>query len=160
STALAREERTVPERAAAAERLVTARHLPAWQALLEATRRDDPAPLQAAVESITSLADLYPYFGFWIVVLTTMIFSEPGLLLPQRLLDLLARHPVARSHDALHRCTGIAVALAGGDATRLAEAIEDAEVHGLIPYAARMRIVLAKRTGERTPLERARPVLE
>src|SRR5262249_40283470 len=31
STALAREERTVPERAAAAERLVTVRHLPAWR---------------------------------------------------------------------------------------------------------------------------------
>src|SRR5262249_46725572 len=143
-----------------AERLVTARHPPAWQALLEASRRDDPTPLKAAVESITSLAEMYPYFGFWNMVLTTMFLSERSLLLPRTLLDLLATHPVARSHDALHRCIAISEALAGGDEIRLAEAIEDAEAHGLIPHAARMRIVLAQRTGERTPLERARPVLE
>jgi hypothetical protein len=38
--------------------------------------------------------------------------------------------------------------------------IDDAEAHGLIPHAARMRIVLAQRTGDRAQLERARPVLE
>jgi hypothetical protein len=160
STALAREDRTVPERTAAAERLVTAHHLPVWHALLEASRRDDVAPVIAAVQSITSLAEMYPYFGFWIMVLTTMFLSERGLLLPRTLLDLLATHPMARCHHALHHSTAIAVAMAGDDVRGLAEAIEDAEAHGLVPHAARMRLVLAQLTGARRPLERARPVLE
>jgi hypothetical protein len=167
-TALAREDGTVPERAAAAERLVTARRLPAWQVLLAASLRDDAAPLQAAVQSITSLADMYPSStitqatsaGFWIMTLTTMFLSERGLPLPLTLLEMLAEHPVAQCHAALHHCIAIALALAGGDTTRLAEAVEEAEAHGLIPHAARMRIVLAQRTGDRVQLERGRLALE
>jgi hypothetical protein len=168
--ALAREDETVPERAAAAEQLVTVRHLPAWQALVAASLRDDAAPLQAAVQSIIILADMYPSsavtnntsVGFWIMTLTTMFLSERGLLLPARLLDLLAAptHPEARCHAALHHSIAIAVALAAGDDMRLAVAIDDAEAHELIPHAARMRIVLARRIGDLAQLERARPVLE
>jgi len=43
---------------------------------------------------------------------------------------------------------------------KLALAIEDAEAHQLIVHAARMRIVLAQRSRDKTHLEKARPVLE
>lgn len=54
----------------------------------------------------------------------------------------------------------IAQALAEGDDTRVAAAIDRAAADGLVVHAARMRIVLAQRTGDVTQLERARPVLE
>ncbi|HLG75681.1 MAG TPA: hypothetical protein VKX46_04665, partial [Ktedonobacteraceae bacterium] len=54
----------------------------------------------------------------------------------------------------------IARALAADDNTWLACAIDQAEQHQLIVHAARMRILLAQRSGDDTQLERARPVLE
>jgi len=54
----------------------------------------------------------------------------------------------------------IAEALAAEDDERLALAIEEAEAHHLVVHAARMRIVLAQRTRDKTHLEKARPVLE
>lgn len=38
--------------------------------------------------------------------------------------------------------------------------LRNAEAHDLIPHAARMRVVLAQRTGDRTQLKRARSILE
>jgi len=60
----------------------------------------------------------------------------------------------------LIRMVEIAEALAQEDDVRLSVAIGEAEVDGLIPHAARLRIVLAQRTGDRTQLERARLMLE
>lgn len=54
----------------------------------------------------------------------------------------------------------VARALAAEDNAALAAAIDEAEAHGLIPHAARMRVVLAQRTGDRAHLERSRPILE
>jgi len=51
-------------------------------------------------------------------------------------------------------------ALRADDNALLAQAIDQAEAHQLIPHAARMRIVLAQRTGDPAPLAQARPVLE
>ncbi|HYU72761.1 MAG TPA: hypothetical protein VEL31_08770, partial [Ktedonobacteraceae bacterium] len=51
-------------------------------------------------------------------------------------------------------------ALAARDNERLAQAIDAAEASNLVVHAARMRIVLAQRSGDRTYLERARPLLE
>jgi class 3 adenylate cyclase len=51
-------------------------------------------------------------------------------------------------------------ALAARNAAGLAQAIDEAERHGLVPHAARMRIVLAEMTRDPAPLEQARPVLE
>jgi len=62
--------------------------------------------------------------------------------------------------DQLIRLVEIAEALAQEDDARLSMAIEEAEAHGLIAQAARLRIVLAQRTGDLTQLERARPALE
>jgi hypothetical protein len=54
----------------------------------------------------------------------------------------------------------IALALAAGDNEQLALAIDQADEHGLIVHAARMRIVLAQRTRDQQQLESARPLLE
>lgn len=56
--------------------------------------------------------------------------------------------------------SNIAKALMADDNEALAQAIDEAEAHHLIVHAARMRIVLAKRTGDRDQLKRARLVLE
>jgi hypothetical protein len=42
----------------------------------------------------------------------------------------------------------------------LADAIDQAKRRGLVPHAARIRIVLAQRTGDRAHLARARMILE
>ena len=58
------------------------------------------------------------------------------------------------------RASNITKALAANDNEALAQSIDEAEAHQLIVHAAHMRIVLAKRTGDKSQLERARPVLE
>src|SRR5262249_12277883 len=92
--------------------------------------------------------------------LAVMFVSERGVRAdPDFARGLWERGPIAHS-EPLDRAVAIAEALAAGDDARLATAIEDAEAHGLVPHAARMRIVLAQRTGDDNQLERARPVLE
>jgi class 3 adenylate cyclase/tetratricopeptide (TPR) repeat protein len=85
-----------------------------------------------------------------------MPFSERGLHAPP---ELLTRKSFIND-DLSVWCVKIAEALAAEDYARLESAIDDAEAHSLIVHAARMRIVLAQRTGNRAHLERARPVLE
>jgi hypothetical protein len=65
-----------------------------------------------------------------------------------------------QSVDNVKRWIPIARALADDDHAKLAVAVDDAEAHGLLPHAARMRLVLAQRTGDAAQLERARPILE
>lgn len=55
---------------------------------------------------------------------------------------------------------GISLALEQDDNSLLAQAINRAEADQFIVHAARMRIVLAQRTGDCSQLERARPVLQ
>jgi hypothetical protein len=125
-------------------------------ALIEACFRDDPAPLQEVARSFDNLdqpqmLDTTPMI---------MFLSERGLRLPQTSLNRLAAHPQVRYIDYLHQCTQVARALAADDDARLAAAIDSADAHGLIPHAARMRIVLALRTRDLSLLARARRVLE
>jgi hypothetical protein len=154
--AAARENRAGIDRAgAAAERLLALAMFPEERALLASYQRDDPAPLESVMQSFTGSVGIRSDHG-----LVIMFLNDRGLTLPRALLDVAATHPHVRYIDAMYRCTQIASALTEGGDARLAEAIEDAEAHGLIPHAARMRIVLAQRTGDRAHLERARPVLE
>lgn len=62
--------------------------------------------------------------------------------------------------DLTLRAINVARALIANDNDALARAIDEAEEHHLVVHAAHMRIVLAKRTGDISHLERARPVLE
>jgi class 3 adenylate cyclase len=155
--ALAREdEALIAREAATLRRLFTARRLAAysriWVALTEALVRDDAMLLQAATRSTTPLKYIYSND-----VQLVMFLSEHGKTLPQPLFDqFIVPHP----NNAERYCAHIARALADDDNTRLAHAIDEADLHGLIPHAARMRVVLAQRTGDPTRLEQARSVLE
>jgi len=82
-------------------------------------------------------------------------FSEAGLPPPPKLMQ-----ESVFQNDMTIRCRQIAQALLNDDNAALATAIDDAETHGLIVHAARMRVVLAQRSGDRAQLARARPVLE
>lgn len=123
---------------------------------VEANLRDDPAPLLAHFALLSGLeADLWGN-----QVAPIMFISEYGLTLPTSFFTLWDAAAPGLWYDAQHRCIAIARALAAEDNAALAAAIDEAEAHGLIPHAARMRIVLAQRTGDRAHLERARPILE
>ena len=118
------------------------------RALLAAYREDDPRHL-----------NFDPSSDEWTAPML-MFLNERGIPAPQvliaRLLALISSLPF----DQLMRLLEIAEALAQEDDVRLSMAIKEAEAHGLIAHSARMRIVLAQRTGDLKQLERARPVLE
>jgi hypothetical protein len=84
-----------------------------------------------------------------------MFFSERGVPAPEKLLATSLFQD-----DLIPQCMNVARAIAANDNAQLAVALEEAEAHHLIVHAARMRIVLAQRTGDRTQLTRARSVLE
>ncbi len=129
----------------------------ALQLWIDANLSDDPAPLEAALRAVSNRddLDLLPTYSA-----QCQFLSERGLPAPERMLDLIASGGAIHVVDHLKRWFQIARALADDDDAKLAGAIDDAEAHGLIPHAARMRVVLAQRAGDRTPLDQARPVLE
>ena len=88
-----------------------------------------------------------------------MFLNEHGVAASRTVLARVASSVFGRA-DSTIRCVEIAEALATSDLARLERAIDEAEAHGLVPHAARMRLVLAQQTGDRTQLNRARPVLE
>jgi hypothetical protein len=153
--ALAQEDRAAAQHSGAKERLLRSSDRGIFASYFEACLRDDPALLTSALRAMGRQDGADAGYS-----LLLMYYSERGLPAPRELLDLPMLYPWAHHVDPLHRCLAIAEALAAGDDTQLAAAIDDAEAHGLIPHAARMRIVLARRIGDRTPLIRARPVLE
>ena len=85
-----------------------------------------------------------------------MLFTEHGQCPPAELME----QNTYFADDLTLRATAIASALAADDNEALARAIDQAEAHHLTVHGARMRIVLARRTGDRSQLERARSVLE
>ena len=93
--------------------------------------------------------------GSGVAGLLISMYSEAGLQAPQKF--MLGG---VFQNDMTTWCIQIAQSLIDNDNTRLAQAIDDAEAHDLVVHAARMRVVLAQRTGERAQLERARSVLE
>ncbi len=85
-----------------------------------------------------------------------MLFTEHGQCPP----DDLIKQGDYFADDLTLRASNIATALKAGDDQALSRAIDEADEHQLIVHAARMRIVLAKRTRDLSQLQRARPVLE
>jgi hypothetical protein len=163
SIALAREDRAVADAAASVlERGFPIRNTNA-RALLAALCEDDPNKInyypsseeigdQTAVPTPDQTA-----------IPTLMFLNEHGMHAPRALIEQLLSSFSRFSwwwSNVMSRCVEIAQALSVEDHGRLAMAIDEAETHGLIPHAARMRIVLAQRTSDQTQLERARPVLE
>jgi hypothetical protein len=101
--------------------------------------------------------DLDPMFPRASVPAWTLeYFAERGLPAP----DWLIQHYQAVGFDSAYAYALVAQALTSGDDIQLAAAIAAAEARHLVPLAARARITLAQRTGDRALLERARLVLE
>jgi hypothetical protein len=152
--ATARDDRALAEEAARAiERVHEGQDMPLGRiflSLVAAYRQDDP-----------HLLDLDPadYLLFNPGEEVLSFLCEHGALTPRPLLECLRQHAQALMHSETLGYVRVAKALASGDDARLAVAIEEAEADQLIPHAARMRIVLAQRTGELSHLGRARPVL-
>jgi class 3 adenylate cyclase len=90
---------------------------------------------------------------------TLMFLSERGIHAPRALLKAASAEAHAEQVPFPLLCLAIAEALTSGDDARLAEALDEAERGGVVAHAARMRIVLAQRTGDHAQLDRARPVL-
>jgi class 3 adenylate cyclase len=150
---LAREDRAVADRArtllqrfAGGERTHIGR-------LLAAYSQDDARMVDGPEFAVDLAAPI-------VAALALTFLSERGLPAHPDLLERAGQLADAQQIDWLMRCLAIAQALTTGDAACLAAAIDDAEAHGLIPHAARMRIVLAQRTSDASQLERARPALE
>jgi hypothetical protein len=85
-----------------------------------------------------------------------MLFTERGLCPP----DELMKQGNYFGDDLTIQASKIVRALAASDDQALSQAIDEAEEHQLALHAARMRIILAKRTGDLSQIERARPLLE
>jgi tetratricopeptide (TPR) repeat protein len=146
--ALAREDRDAIEMATAVIEQTIPQRLVNMRALVRALRADDPRLLELdRASGVTGLR------------LVVDLCNEHGVLAPAWVIDdIHAREgDVSVPHGSK---VAISAALATGDDTRLAAAIEDAEVRGLVVHAARMRVVLARRTGDRAQLDRAAPVLQ
>ena len=145
--ALAHEDREAADAAGAAFEEALLKWDVNERALLAAYREDNPGHL-----------DFDPVSADWILWML-MFLSEHGVPASRA---VIARVPsnIYGTADLALRCVEIAEALLASDLARLATAIDEAEAHGLIVHAARMRIVLAQRTGDWAQLERARPVLE
>jgi hypothetical protein len=88
-----------------------------------------------------------------------MFLAERGVVLDASARGVLQK--IRERHmDALDRCVEIVQAVTAADPVWLRRAIDEAEQSGLVPHAARMRILLAQMTGDKGPLQEARPVLE
>jgi class 3 adenylate cyclase/Cdc6-like AAA superfamily ATPase len=149
AAALAREDRAAADAAAALlERTLNPAHpqTPGRRSILAAYLADDPTRLDQE-----ALAQL-PVLLWWDLVFLT----ERGLPAPVWLIQR------ARDEESVHftLLAALADTVTSGDGARLAAAIDTAEARQWVPLAARVRIVLAQRTGDRTHLDRARPVLE
>jgi class 3 adenylate cyclase len=149
AAAVAREDRAAADAAAALmERTLYPAHpqTPGLRSIVAAYLADDPARLD-----LEALAQLPGVSGGGL-----LFFVERGLPAPAWLIQ----RAWDQGGDRLTPLAELAEALTSSDGARLAAAIDAAEAGHLVPLAARMRIVLAQRTGDAAQLARARPVLE
>jgi class 3 adenylate cyclase/tetratricopeptide (TPR) repeat protein len=149
--ALAREDQARASTAAS----VLQRCLPSGQA----NARNGCSLLAALLEDDPRRIDYDPSNGDWGTNLL-MFENEHGVHAPLALIAQEHYWLTWGSSVLRGRCVEIAEALEASDMPRLTAAIDGAESDGLITHTARMRVVLAQRTGDRAQLERARSALE
>lgn len=87
-----------------------------------------------------------------------MFLNERSVSLSDRIRGFI-RSSNSRSRPAAD-CLGIADALANGDPAQLRSAIDRAETGGLMPHAARMRVILGEMTGAEAQIQKGRRVLQ
>lgn len=121
-------------------------------AVLAAYIADDPTPILRT--------DPLEEWVIGVEIIALMFCNERGIPAPRFLMNAAVNCAETQFYDCAMPLIHVAEAVASADPAQLAAAIEDAEKHKLVPHAARLRIVLAQRTGDRRHLERARPVLK
>jgi hypothetical protein len=147
--ALAREDRLAADAAAGVLHgmLDPSHPLTRWRrGVVAAYLADDPTRFD--LDPMSARASYHPW--------ALEYFTDRGLPAP----DWLIQKYQALGLDSTHAYAVVAQALTYGDNAELAAAIEAAEARHLAPLAARARITLAQRSGDRAPLDRARLVLE
>ncbi|HEX9038909.1 MAG TPA: adenylate/guanylate cyclase domain-containing protein [Ktedonobacterales bacterium] len=146
--AVAQEDRAAVEAAAAALERSLDPSLPdaaARRGIAAAYLADDPARFDLDAPARES------GFNIWAVTFLTV----HGLPSPDWMIQVVRQFSADRDPIG-----AAAEALTAGDDARFAAAIDAVEARHMILFAARMRVALAQRTGDRAQLERARPVLE
>jgi hypothetical protein len=149
--ALAREDSVAADASAALLERVWPQSLPsapAGRSMVAAYRADDPTRFD--LDGAAQFGD--------VAECVLLYFVEHDLPIPGSLIEADRTWRVSGYQTDVF--TEVAEALNSGDIIRLAAAIDAAEARHLVVHAARMRITLAQRTGDPTPLARARPVLE
>jgi class 3 adenylate cyclase/tetratricopeptide (TPR) repeat protein len=150
AVALAREDRVAADAAATLlERVMPPSYplAPLVRALAAAYLADDPARFELDDPARRQTGSMWWELEY---------LAEHGIPAPAWMIQ----NSREGMYDANRALADIAEALTSGDDVHLAAAIDAAEARHLIPLTARMRIVLAQRTGDVSQLERARPVLE
>jgi class 3 adenylate cyclase len=150
SIAIAREDQpSIEQMSSIIERLISSipRLVPLIRELLDMEIADDPGKLSLSAAQLIEQS-----FGVISFLNVRGLISSPDLIAEAEKM-FFARRVVRLTID-------IAQALVSDDNDTLAQLIEELERRYRIVEAARMRIVLAQRTGERSHLDRARPVLE
>jgi tetratricopeptide (TPR) repeat protein len=150
--ALAREDRAAADTLASILHRIVPDTMPNERSLVAAYLEDDLHPLDL---NPASMGHTTVTLEVWITAIL-MFLQERAASAPAGLITRARLWP----NGTVRWVVEIAEALGTSDLARLAKAIDEAEAHGLIVHAARMRIVLAQRTSDRTQLSRARPVLE
>ncbi len=125
--------------------------LETFHAVLKAHQEDDVSYLSDTLAIDKLAEDIAP---LWM-----MFLSEHGFVTPDSVEAAVIRQEIDLKRFIVPAYE-IARALKSDDNEQLSEAIDGAENAQLIVHAARMRIVLAQRTGDRSQLDRAREVLE
>jgi hypothetical protein len=121
--------------------------------------------IRATIEDAPSLLDLelvHKVYAGDTEMLTHLLsfLSEHRVKVPGWLLAHVTNQARAQKNRRAAKVVQVAEAVVEDDAKQLAFAIDEVERHGLIPHAARMRIVLAQVGGDPAPVRQARPVLE
>lgn len=151
--ALARQDRPASDAATAALGWILAPQSRAGRRmLLAAYQDDDPSRLHPTADLWVPTSPSLP--------LALMFLAERGALLPASVMEHLRQSAEPAKFTPVSVPMRVLQALEARDPDALARAIDAAEDAGMLPHAARMRIVLAEMTGDPAPLEVARPVLE
>ena len=116
--------------------------------LLEALFQDDPKILEHISHDLCNIC-------LWEMLL---LYNEHGIPLPH--LSFFEKDSLLLHGNSSQWFLEINRALAKEDTLRLEHAINEVEASHRVVHAARMRIILAQRSGETTQLERARLTLE
>src|SRR5262249_45408382 len=155
--ALAREDRASADAAYSLLTRILATSTESGRAVLAAVRDGNPTRLLHDLQVHTTGPMLLATDEEGGAVLTLMFCNEYGVVAPEGMIDRVGG---SAWHAAMYKdYLAVAAALAAGDDARLSAAVDAAEADSLVVHAARLRIVLAQRTGDRTQLDRARPVL-